>query len=228
MLFNIKLADKVIQVNSKYSYSFNLCKDFLTKEHPDLVIEISNDEIKQEQTGNFSVSYLESLAIYRKIATNMIAYDTFLIHGSAVCVNKKAYLFIGDSGAGKSTHARFWKELFDDDATIINDDKPLLQFVDNKVFVCGTPWSGKHGLFSNSKAELKSICLIKKSNINKISEYNNPEEIIKHVFKPKDIKLWVQTLDLLSRSLNGMKLYKLECRKELEAAKLAFNVMSKN
>ena len=56
-----------------------------------------------------SDAYLETLAIYRKIAEKMPAYDTFLFHGSAISVDGKAYIFTAKSSTGKSTHARLWR-----------------------------------------------------------------------------------------------------------------------
>ena len=32
---------------------------------------------------------------------------------------------------------------------MVNDDKPFLHITDQGVFVCGTPWMGKHNLGNN-------------------------------------------------------------------------------
>jgi hypothetical protein len=52
----------------------------------------------------------------------------------------KAYVFAGQSGAGKSTIARVW---FGAGATILSDDRLILRLRDNKVWVYGTPWHGE-------------------------------------------------------------------------------------
>lgn len=75
--------------------------------------------------GEYSLSYLETLAVYRKIVTRLVFSDILLIHGSAIAVDGKAYLFTAPSGTGKSTHTRMWREYFKDRAVMVNDDKPL-------------------------------------------------------------------------------------------------------
>ena len=45
-----------------------------------------------------------------------------------------------DSGTGKSTHARLWRETFGDRAVMVNDDKPLLRITKDGVIAYGTPW----------------------------------------------------------------------------------------
>lgn len=75
--------------------------------------------------GEYSLSYLETLAVYRKIVTRLVFSDILLIHGSAIAVDGKAYLFTAPSGTGKSTHTRMCREYFKDRAVMVNDDKPL-------------------------------------------------------------------------------------------------------
>ena len=48
----------------------------------------------------YSDGYLETLAIYRKIADQMLDYDTILFHGSCVSVDGDGYLFTAKSGTG--------------------------------------------------------------------------------------------------------------------------------
>ena len=64
----------------------------------------SEDEVEGIPTRHFSDSYLEELAVYRKIAEKMIDYDTILFHGSVIAVDGIGYLFTAKSGTGKSTH----------------------------------------------------------------------------------------------------------------------------
>ena len=65
---------------------------------------------------DLSDRYLEELAVLRKTADNLTDYDTFLMHGAAIAVEHKAYLFTGKSGTG-TDHGRDrrspeWKRIF--------------------------------------------------------------------------------------------------------------------
>lgn len=63
----------------------------------------------------------------------------FGIHSSVANINGKAYLFLGNSGAGKSTSV----ELLNDKFPTLNDDITLIKKIGNKYFVFQTPFTEK-------------------------------------------------------------------------------------
>ncbi|MBR6848766.1 MAG: hypothetical protein IKM88_00825, partial [Lachnospiraceae bacterium] len=158
----IQLADRRIEIRNIYLYMEEYCRDYTLSDTDDcdMEIRITQEDIvyerqKSEQEDiaegipirQFSEEYLETLAVYRKIAEQMPFYDTFLFHGSAIAVDGTGYLFTAKSGTGKSTHTRLWRELLGQRATMINDDKPLIRVnVDGNAVIYGTPWDGKHRL----------------------------------------------------------------------------------
>lgn len=82
---------------------------------------------------------------------------TLLLHASAVVHGGKAYLFLGKSGTGKSTHARLWQENIPD-TTLLNDDNPaLLATAQGPVTACRTPWSGKTACYRNEAYPVGAI-----------------------------------------------------------------------
>ncbi|MBP5581611.1 MAG: hypothetical protein J6X85_07500, partial [Ruminococcus sp.] len=141
-----KIADKTVEVTSIYNEVHEYCSDYLTEDQADYSVTTTQADIDYEReksahedavegipTRNFSDSYLEELAVYRKIAEKMIDYDTILFHGSVIAVDGAGYLFTAKSGTGKSTHTRLWREYFGDRAIMVNDDKPLLKITDSGV-----------------------------------------------------------------------------------------------
>lgn len=74
--------------------------------------------------------------------------DGISIHASAVAADGKAWLFLGKSGTGKSTHARLWLRNVPG-SHLINDDNPAVRIVDGTPFAYGTPWSGKTPCYRN-------------------------------------------------------------------------------
>lgn len=74
------------------------------------------------------------------------------IHGCGVIDRDgAAYLFAGQSGAGKSTIARVWQE---EGAAILSDDRVVLRVRDDRVWVYGTPWHGEADFASPASAPL--------------------------------------------------------------------------
>ena len=70
------------------------------------------------------------------------------IHASAVTLDGRAYLFLGKSGTGKSTHASLWQRHFKG-CELLNDDNPVIRVCGNDTYVYGTPWSGKTPCYRN-------------------------------------------------------------------------------
>ena len=105
MVNRYKIADKVVEICSVYDEVHEYCSDYLTDENADYSISVAQtdidyereksareDEIEGIPVRHFSDSYLEELAVYRKIAEKMLDYDTILFHGSVIAVDGIGYL----------------------------------------------------------------------------------------------------------------------------------------
>ena len=64
------------------------------------------------------------------------------IHSSVNVKDGKALLCLGESGTGKSTHTRLWRENIEG-SWLLNDDSPIIRMVEGKSVAFGSPWSGK-------------------------------------------------------------------------------------
>ena len=235
-----KIADKVVEVNSIYDEVHEYCSDYLTDEPADYSVTTTQadidfeceksareDEIEGIPTRHFSDSYLEELAVYRKIAEQMIDFDTILFHGSVVAVDGVGYLFTAKSGTCKSTHTMLWREYFGDLAVMVNDDKPLLHIADT-VTAYGTPYNGKHRLGTNISVPLKAICILTRAEDNHIEPITREQAytmLLQQVYRPADMLKMAKTLDLVDRLADSVKLYKLGCNMDISAAKIAYEGM---
>lgn len=70
----------------------------------------------------------------------------------------RGHLFLGHSGAGKSTTARLWQS--QSNAHILSDDRIILRVRDGRVWMHGTPWHGDAGIASPDAAPLSRIYLL--------------------------------------------------------------------
>jgi hypothetical protein len=72
-----------------------------------------------------------------------------LFHACGIDDHGKGYLFLGNSGDGKSTTAKLW---FDHGLTVLNDDRIIVRQKEGRFWMYGTPWHGdfrehsSHGL----------------------------------------------------------------------------------
>lgn len=93
--------------------------------------------------------------------------NTILIHASSVIYKGKAYVFLGKSGTGKSTHTRMWLNALDG-VVHLNDDHPVLRVDDDgTVMAYGSPWSGKTPCYKNLSAPLGGVIRIVRAPYNK-------------------------------------------------------------
>lgn len=236
-----KIAGHVIEINSLYDQVHTLCREYRCTGTAEIHVSISHEDIAYERIRSeeedrrdgipvrqSSDSYLETLAVYRKIAEAMVEFDTVLFHGSAVAVDGEGYLFAAKSGTGKSTHTRLWRQVFGDRAQMINDDKPLLHITDNGVTVYGTPWNGKHGLGSNISVPLKGLCILSRGKVNQIHSVSPARviaSVLQQTYRPHDSAKLAKTLELVDRLMIGTRLYQLQCNMEEEAAIVSYNAM---
>lgn len=179
---------------------------------------------------HFSDAYLETLAVYRKIADYLLSCDTLLFHGSVIAVDGEGYLFTAKSGTGKSTHTRLWREYFGERAVMVNDDKPLLHITDSGVTAYGTPWDGKHRLSTNIAVPLKGICILTRDTTNHIEQAESHAAypmIVQQTNRSLSLDGMKQTLSLIDSMLNVVPVYRLGCNMDIEAARMAYEGMNR-
>jgi len=230
-----KIADVVFEVKPIYRYTVNLCKayEYTGEEAPKFVAQMTEQDILAEQQKTdekYPPAYFESLAVFRKLLDYSLAHcDGIVFHSSAIMVDGNAYLFTAPSGTGKSTHTRLWREMLGDKAVMINDDKPMVRFIDGDFYVYGTPWNGKHNLDTNTRAKVKAICKISQSKENSIRRANSAEmllTILNQTIRPTETVGMDKLLNLIEKLLTSVDLYCLGCNISREAAELSYKTMS--
>ncbi len=242
MEFTVKLAEVNIKINSIYDEVFTLCKDYLCDSKADFCVAISENDIAFEREKSkreaeyegipytdFRDSYLETLAVYRKIAVGLLDFGAFLMHGAVVGLKGKAYLFTAPSGVGKTTHTKFWLEQFPD-AFIINGDKPLIKFKDGKVYAFGSPWAGKEGFNRNTSLPLYAVCALSRGKENKVTPlaFNQVYPLlIGQTYRPGDKQSVEKTMGYIKDLGKSVKFFLLHCNLDKTAANIAYDGMNK-
>jgi hypothetical protein len=238
----IELAGITFRILSQYPDIERLCHAYKTMDPPEIELRISLGDITLErersarddircgrQVKDWPDGYLETLAVYRKIAERIPAYNTFLFHGSCVAVDGIGYLFTAKSGTGKSTHSRLWRELLGDRAVMVNDDKPLIRVnPDGTATVYGTPWDGKHHLSTNIAVPLKAICILERAKQNTIRQITAGEAysmLLQQAYRTMDSMALSKTLTLIDRLAASVSLWRLGCNTDIEAARVAYETM---
>ena len=217
-----RIADYTIEIRNQYDYLRDQCRDYLISHgDPDFVIEVSEEEIAAEQDGAYGPAYLESIAVYRKIARTLFLHHSFVLHGVVIEADGVGIAFLANSGTGKSTHAALWKQLPGKKITVINGDKPIIRLCDGRLYAYGTPWAGKEGEQTNRKCVLQKICFLERGTENRCAGLSG-KDLIYRMLPFVYTETGMQALDVL-QMLHQAKLeyYSLQCNMDLSAAKTA-------
>lgn len=241
--FTLHLAGCNVGVSTLYDSTERYCKNYITNSDAEFSVsttqaEIDFERIKAAQQDEsegiaprqLSDSFLEITAVQRKIAEELFVRDTLVFHGSVVAVDGQAYLFTAKSGTGKSTHTRLWRELFGERAVMVNDDKPFLRITEEGVIVYGSPWNGKHALGSNIAVPLKAICILERADNNHIQAIppiSALNMLIQQSNRPVNGALMGKYMELIDGLSRKVHFYRMGCNISHEAAKLAYETMSK-
>ena len=188
----------------------------------------SNISAVRETFPDVTDDMAEYLSTGSSFYRQLLKYDGFMLHSSAVVVDGRAYLFSADSGTGKSTHTQLWLKHFGERAYILNDDKPALRIVDGKWYAYGTPWSGKYDMSTNAGVELAGIAMLERAKENKIEPYTGKSAvfgIFRQANRPIAYEYREKLLTLIGKLIADVPIWKLECNMEDTAAEVAYNAM---
>lgn len=239
--FNIEIANTVFGISCRQEMLKKIYADYLTDKKAEVFVCATDEELAKtrknyEDTlrnqGDFhtvSDARVEFLEHHRQVAEELLKRGVLLVHGSVVVADGMAYLFIAPSRTGKSTHTQLWLKLPDIDAFIINDDKPLLRPTENGVIVYSTPW----GLWrkpDQGEAPLKAIAVLERGEKNTIAQISSSEifpQMYKASLRGETREETLLVTDLEDKILSSVGLFRLKCNTDIEAAQIAYNIMSK-
>lgn len=154
--------------------------------------------------------------------------DAVSIHASAVFCENQAFLFMGKSGTGKSTHSALWLKYIPG-TELLNDDNPTLRIVNGRVYAYGTPWSGKTPCYKPLSYPVGGMVRLKQASVNRFVRQQEVEAFIA-LFPGccvihQDAELRACLYDTLIRMVEQVPVGVLECRPDEEAALLCRNML---
>lgn len=155
-----------------------------------------------------------------------VEHDAIAIHSSTIVYRGEAVLFLGESGTGKSTHTRLWRENIEG-ARLLNDDSPVVRHIaGGRAVVYGSPWSGKTACYKNESYPIRAICRLSQAPHNRMRRLRAIEAI--GALLPScppafahDMALQDAICTTLGRIISSVPVYHLECLPDADAARLS-------
>jgi hypothetical protein len=144
------------------------------------------------------------------------------VHGCGlVDAQAGGQLFLGHSGAGKSTTTRVWETFRN--PQILSDDRIILRLQDGELWMYGTPWHGEAAFAAQGKARLDRIFILQHGRQNKMRALPRAQavgEIFARSFPPFHSATGLErTLEFISRALDVVQCYQFEFVPDQSAVK---------
>ena len=156
---------------------------------------------------------------------------TVLFHASTVSCEGNAYMFLGKSGTGKSTHASLWLKYIEGTA-LVNDDNPVVRTFDDGISrVYGSPWSGKTPCYRNVSYPLGGIVELSQAPYNRIHRLKGIQAYAALVPSISGKRWDIAIADGLHHTENTLAMtvpmWHLECLPDEEAARVCHEKVKK-
>lgn len=226
----LKVAELNVNVAYKYPTLTKQAQPYLADfDKADINVSVPDENIAAIKAENphLSEDDVEYIFTGAGFYEQLLDYNGFMLHSSGVCVDGYAYLFSADPGTGKSTHTDLWRKYFGDErALIINDDKPAIRLIDDELYACGTPWSGKTDQNLNMRTPVGAIVFLERSADKNWVKEITPKEaiplILGQTIRPAEREKMVELLTVLDTLLRRVKVYRLGCDMSMDAVKTSY------
>lgn len=163
-------------------------------------------------------------------AFSALRRETLLLHAAAVLWQGKAYLFLGKSGTGKSTHARLWLRHVEG-SRLLNDDNPAVRLAEGRVMAYGTPWSGKTPCYCNVAAPLGALVRLEQGSVNEMGRRDALHAFAELLPSCFNLRWDCAACDILcgivSDVVGAVPVYHLKCLPDKEAALLSHKTVAR-
>lgn len=137
---------------------------------PVAVTEAELQAVRGLYPGEMSLPVLEFNELAPRAADALLPYGRCLFHSVAFLWRGMAYLITGPSGTGKTTQYVLWKLLLGDQVSILNGDKPVLEWnAGGSIWVHPSPWKGKEGMGRLVSAPLGGVICLAQGERNHVS-----------------------------------------------------------
>lgn len=158
-----------------------------------------------------------------------VQHSVAAVHSSVIVCHNEAVMFLGESGTGKSTHTRLWRENIEG-ATLLNDDSPFVGVQNGRVVAFGSPWSGKTPCYKNESYPIRAIVRLSQAPHNSMHRLRSLFSVgaLLPSLPPAfafDEKLEDAVMNVLSAVIGAVPVYHLECLPNAAAAQLSHDTI---
>ena len=151
------------------------------------------------------------------------------VHACGLFVGDRVALFIGQSGAGKSTTARLWRR-HRRGTLILSDDRIVLREEGGRLVAYGTPWHGDGGFARNERGRLGAIFSLahaRRTAVRRLAVAEATALLMARSFPPPwDAHALGRALELCARTASGVPCFELAFTPDRSAVTAVLGALS--
>lgn len=169
---------------------------------------------RTETAGQMAFEYLGQM-----MPSVMLANNKLTFHGVLLEYQGHGIIISADSGVGKTTHARLWRD--EKNALILNGDRVTCACEDGIWYGYSLPWSGTSGEQINRRVRIDAFVKLERGQSNETEEVSMMEAfplVWQFVQRPSwDQDLSEKALELVDDFLGKIAVIRLTCRPDFGA-----------
>jgi len=182
------LKRKPKQIN--FTIQIRQTKIFVIRKKRGSLITFYENRGSNKISTYYHISQFQLYLILETVLEKMLGHDGCILHASAAKKGKKGIIFLGKSGAGKSTVIKQLNHSY----LPLADDLIILKKEMGRFYIYQTPFFEKNVWFEKKKQKypLVRIYLLRKSNLFKTEKINNKNYVLKHIAS----QIWFDDINL--------------------------------
>lgn len=235
----LRIAGIAVAIDNRYPLVEQRCAGYAVPAmpEPDIALAPGPDGVArmrqafQEKWGlSLTDEEAEERCVYFGVYQRLPRFGAFWVHAALVGMDGEGYAFSAPSGTGKTTHARQWLKAFGPRARIVNGDLPVIRREGGTYWAYGTPFCGKEGYNENGRVALRGLAFLERGGGDSVRPADAAFAFGRLVF---DHSTWIgprnqgSYLDLLQGFVEDVPMWRLVCRPDEEAARVAYEAMSR-
>lgn len=165
------------EVTVTYKDSFKVVQNTKFKEY---YVNLYQQITQKKYLTYYHLSDEQFYIVIRSIL-QVILKKSIMMHGSAININNKAYIFLGESGAGKSTTMKIFSKKYPP----LADDSFIIQKNGSKFIFYSTPAVETNAWFNKTHLplEIGGFFFLRKAQRHQIQKVSNKSQVIQLLFK---------------------------------------------
>ncbi|MDO4974488.1 MAG: hypothetical protein Q4E38_09810 [Eubacteriales bacterium] len=179
-------------------------------------------EIKLLEDYSYSNGQLPFELLSRMLPSVFLKHSIVQLHGVLLEDSGRGILICADSGIGKTTHARLWRDYRH--SIIINGDRASCVKEKNGWTAFGIPWCGTSGEYMNRAVPIRAIVALERGEVNEAVRLSGIEAFFR-VMSYLQYPTWEPLLlekgmDLVQDLTESVPVICLRCKPDFEAVEI--------